>query len=143
MQEWHSCLSAYDMWIMSKRKVIVREDFIGFVPVKDKMGPGIKTAIIKGLQHAHLDLGNCRGQGYDGASEMKGHLSGCAALIFKDYRLAIYVHCASHSPNLMLSDGCKVGAIRKTIGTMKEITFIRASEKRTDRLKEQTTSVKP
>jgi hypothetical protein len=35
------------MWIMSKRKVIELEDFIGFVPVKDKMGPGIRAAIIK------------------------------------------------------------------------------------------------
>jgi hypothetical protein len=75
---------------------------------------------------------------------MKGHLSGCAALISKDYPLAIYVHCASHSLNLMLLDTCAVYAIRNTIGTMKEIiTFIRASEKRTDMLKEQITSVDP
>jgi len=44
----------------------VREDFIGFAPVKDKTGPGIKAAIIKGHQQAHLDLGNFRGQCYDG-----------------------------------------------------------------------------
>ena len=122
----------------------VREDFIGFAPVKDKTGPGIKAAIIKGLQQAHLDLGNLRGQGYDGASAMKGHLGGCAALISKDYPLAIYVHCASHSLNLVLSDACKVDAIRNTIGSMKEIiTFIRASEKRMDTLKEQVTRVEP
>jgi len=63
----------------------VREDFIGFALVKDKADPGIKAAIIKGLQQAHLDLGNLRGQGYDGASAMKGHLGGCVALISKDY----------------------------------------------------------
>jgi hypothetical protein len=44
----------------------VREDFIGFAPEKDKTGPGIKAAIIKGHQQAHLDLGNFRGQCYDG-----------------------------------------------------------------------------
>jgi hypothetical protein len=54
----------------------VREDFIGFAPVKDKTGPRIKVAIIKGLQQAHLDIGNLREQGYDGASAMKGHLGG-------------------------------------------------------------------
>jgi hypothetical protein len=54
------------MW-MSKRKVIVSEDFFGFSPVKDKTDPVIKAAIIKGLQQAQLDLGNLRGQGYDGA----------------------------------------------------------------------------
>ena len=120
----------------------VRDDFIGFAPVKDKTGPGIKAAIIKGLQLAHFDLGNLRGQGYDGASAMKGHLGGCAALISRDYPSAIYVHCASHSLNLVLSDACKVDAIRNTIGTMKEmITFIRAYEKRIDTLKEHITSV--
>ena len=122
----------------------VREDLIGFAPVKDKTGPGIKEAIIRGLQQAHLDLSNLRGQGYDGASTMKGHLSGCAALISKDYPSAIYVHCASHSLNLVLSEACKVDAIRNTIGTMKEmIAFIRTSKKRMDMLKEQITSVEP
>ena len=122
----------------------VREDFIGFAPIKDKTGPGIKAAIIKGLQQAHLDFGNLRGQGYDGASIMKGYLGGCATVISKDYPSAIYVHCASHSINLVLSDACKVDAIRHTIGKMKEmITFIRAFEKRMDMLKEQITSFEP
>ena len=78
----------------------IREDFIGFAPVKDKTGPGIKAAAIKGLQQARLDLGVLRGQGYDGASAMKGNLGGCTALISKDYPSAIYVHCASHSLNV-------------------------------------------
>jgi hypothetical protein len=123
---------------------IVGEDFIDFAPVKDKTGPGIKAAIIKGLQQARLDLGNLRGQGYDGASAMKGHLGGCVALVSKDYPSAIYVHCASHSLNLAFSDECKVDAIRNTVGTMKEIiTFIRASEKRMDTLKEHITCAEP
>ena len=122
----------------------VREDFIGFAPVKDKTGPGIKAAIIKGLQQAHLDLGNLQGQGYEGASAMTGHLGGCAVLVSKDYPLAIYVHCASHSLNLVLSDACKVDTIGNTIGMIKKmITFIQASEKHMDMLKEQLTSVEP
>jgi hypothetical protein len=36
----------------------VTEAFIGFAPVKGKTVPGIKAAIIKGLQQAHLDLGH-------------------------------------------------------------------------------------
>jgi hypothetical protein len=60
LQEWHSCLSASDMWIMSKRKVIIREDVIGFAPVKGKTGPGIKAAIINGLGQAQLNLGKLR-----------------------------------------------------------------------------------
>jgi hypothetical protein len=70
------------------------EDFIRFAPVKDKTGPGTTAAIIKRLQQAHLHLGNIRGQGYDGAKTMKGHVGGCAVLISKDYPSAVYVHCA-------------------------------------------------
>ena len=81
---------------VEKESYRVREDFIGFAPVNDKTGPGIKAAIIKGLQQTHLDLRNLRGHGYDGASAVKGYLGGCAALISKDYPLAIYVYCASH-----------------------------------------------
>jgi hypothetical protein len=33
---------------VEKEGYIFREDFIGFAPVKDKTGPGIKAAIIKG-----------------------------------------------------------------------------------------------
>jgi hypothetical protein len=58
---------------VKKEDYRVGEDFIGFAPVKDKTGPEIKAAIIKGLQQAHLDLGSLWGQGYDGASAMKGH----------------------------------------------------------------------
>jgi hypothetical protein len=75
---------------------------------------------------------------------MKGHLGGCAALISKNYPSAIYVHCASHSLNLVLSDAWKVDAIRNTIGMMKEmITFIWALEKCMDMLKEHITSIEP
>jgi hypothetical protein len=75
---------------------------------------------------------------------MKGHFGGCAALISKDYPSAIYVHCASHSLNAVLWDECKVGAIGNTNGKMKQmITFIRAFEKRMDKLKEQIASVEP
>jgi hypothetical protein len=54
-----------------KKGYIVRDDFIGFAPLKEKTGPAINAAIIKGFQQAHLDLGNHRGLGYDGSSAMK------------------------------------------------------------------------
>ena len=129
---------------VEKESYRVREDFIGFAPVKDKTDHGIKGAIIKGLQQAHFDLRNPRGYGYDGASAMKLYLGGYAALISRDYPSAIYVNCASHSLNLVRLDACKFDAIRNTIGTMKEmITFIQVSERRMDTLKEQITCVEP
>ena len=73
---------------------------------------------------------------------MKGHLGGCAAQFPRTVLRRSTFIFASHSPNSVLSDACKVDAIRNTIGTMKEIiTFVRASEKRMDTPKEQITSV--
>ncbi len=41
-----------------------------------------------------------RGQAYDGAGKMSGRVNGTAALITKDYPLALYLHCAYHNLNL-------------------------------------------
>jgi hypothetical protein len=43
----------------------------------------------------------------------------------------LYVHCASHSFNLALTDSCEIRAIRNTVGTIKEVyKFIRSSSSR-------------
>jgi len=56
-----SCCTRY-VDNVEKKGYGVRVDFIDFAPVKDKTGPRIKEAIIKGLHQTHLDLGNLRGQ---------------------------------------------------------------------------------
>ncbi|XP_042386457.1 zinc finger MYM-type protein 1-like [Zingiber officinale] len=43
-----------------------------------------------------------RGQGYDGASNMRGEFNGLQALIIKDCRSAYYVHCFAHRLQLAL-----------------------------------------
>jgi hypothetical protein len=48
---------------VEKEDYRVREDFIGFAPVKDKTGPRIKAATIKSLQQVQFDIDNLRGQG--------------------------------------------------------------------------------
>ena len=49
-----------------------------------------------------LPLSQCRGQAYDGASSMSGHLSGLAVRITKDVPTAIFVHSFAHCTNLCL-----------------------------------------
>lgn len=43
---------------------------------------------------------HCRGQAYDGAANMAGAINGCAAIIRRQYPLAIRQHCRSHVLNL-------------------------------------------
>ena len=45
---------------------------------------------------------NLRGQGYDGASNMKGELNGLQALFLKECPYAYYVHCYAHRLQLAL-----------------------------------------
>lgn len=79
---------------------IIREDFLKFVPIVDASGEGLSITIKNSCQNMMLNLTNCRGQGYDGASSMSGIFQGCATKISREYPQAPYVHCASHSFNL-------------------------------------------
>ncbi|XP_049303765.1 zinc finger MYM-type protein 1-like [Bactrocera dorsalis] len=61
------------------------------------------------------------GQGYDGAANMSGHLSGVQTRIRQLYPKARYVHCASHRLNLALSNTISLPSIRNCIGIVNEI----------------------
>ena len=63
-----------------------------------------------------LDLAYCRGQGYDGASNMSGKCIGAAKLIQNDNEKAVFVHCASHRLNLCVAKSCDIPSIRKLFG---------------------------
>ena len=60
-----------------------------------------------------LDLSKCRGQGYDGAANMRGIYSGVQARIAAIEPAAVYVHCASHNLNLILNDAVKIQEVRQ------------------------------
>ncbi|XP_075524090.1 uncharacterized protein LOC142556515 [Primulina tabacum] len=62
----------------------------------------LKNAIYSYLSHYNLDVQNIRGQGYDGASNMRGEFNGLQALILKDCKSAYYVHCFAHRLQLAL-----------------------------------------
>ncbi|GBM63244.1 hypothetical protein AVEN_52647-1 [Araneus ventricosus] len=50
----------------------IREDFLTFVPVSDVTGAGLANTVLETLSILGLDLKKMRGQGYDGASTMRG-----------------------------------------------------------------------
>jgi hypothetical protein len=47
-------------------------------------------------------MSRIRGQGYDGASNMRGEFNGLKSLILKDNNCAYYVHCFAHQLQLVL-----------------------------------------
>ncbi|CAK9299239.1 unnamed protein product [Gordionus sp. m RMFG-2023] len=98
-------------------EVQIKEDFLQFIPIQDMRGECLDVH----LKKININVNFMRGQGYDGASAMSGHLNGVQSHLIKKYPTAIYVHCASHSLNLSISDCCSIPVIRSTMGTIGKV----------------------
>ncbi|KAL6547893.1 hypothetical protein OROHE_009598 [Orobanche hederae] len=80
----------------------VLERFLGVVHVKDTTSLSLKRAIDNFFCDQKLSMSQIRGQGYDGASNMRGELNGLKALILKENSSARYVHCFAHQLQLVV-----------------------------------------
>ena len=80
----------------------VCERFLGLIHVSDTTSLSLKVAIISLLKNCHLSPTQIRGQGYDGASNMKGEIKGLKTLIMKESPCAYYIHCIAHQLQLVL-----------------------------------------
>ncbi len=110
---------------------VVYEDVIALAAVEQTDAATLTSTIKDALIRSGLQLGQCRGQAYDGASNMSGRLNGVASRIQKVQPKAHYIHCAAHSLNLCLQDcGKKCACISGALGVTTELaTLIRASPK--------------
>ncbi|XP_042415036.1 zinc finger MYM-type protein 1-like [Zingiber officinale] len=115
----------------------IQERFFGLVHVSDTAALTLKDAIYSALAHYNLDVQNIRGQGYDGASNMRGEFNGLQALIIKDCKSAYYVHCFAHRLQLALVAAAKnVTPIHQFFDRLTFIVNIVGSScKRNDELK--------
>ena len=91
---------------------ILRERFFGLVHVSDTATLTLKKSIYFLLSNHNLDIQNIRGQGYDGASNMRGEWNGLQALILKDCPYAYYIHCLAHQLQLALVAASKEVIVR-------------------------------
>ncbi|XP_019056423.1 PREDICTED: zinc finger MYM-type protein 1-like [Tarenaya hassleriana] len=81
---------------------IVKERFIELIHVKETSALSLKSAIDSLFAKYGLSLKQIRGQGYDGASNMKGEFNGLRSLISRENRAAYYVHCFAHQLQLVV-----------------------------------------
>ncbi|XP_038644232.1 zinc finger MYM-type protein 1-like, partial [Scyliorhinus canicula] len=84
--------------------ISIKEHFVNYKPVIDTTGKGLYESILDFLRASELDLHNCRGQGYDNGSNMKGKNKGVQARIMKENPQAFYMPCGCHSLNLVVGD---------------------------------------
>ncbi|XP_042413020.1 zinc finger MYM-type protein 1-like [Zingiber officinale] len=80
----------------------VIERFLAIVHVSDTSAISLKKTIDELFAKHKLSLSRLRGQGYDGASNMRGEYNGLKALILKENSSARYVHCFAHQLQLVV-----------------------------------------
>jgi hypothetical protein len=75
---------------------VLKERLIGDVHVSETTALCLKSNIDKLFTKYKLSWKQVRGQGYDGASNMRGEFNGLRALIMKENSSSYYVHCFAH-----------------------------------------------
>ena len=122
------------------KQLEAHEDFFGFYNIPDigveTIVSAVKDVLLLKLQT--LPLVNCRGQCYDGASNMLGHRTGALKRIQDLHPKAYRTHCHGHSLSLSVKDttkNCKL--LSDTMDTAKEVvTLTKFSPKRENLLGE-------
>lgn len=108
------------------------EDFLGFYHIPNIASNTISSAIKDILVRLQLSLSQCRGQCYDGASNMMGIRSGVAQQILECQPKAYPTHCHAHCLSLGVKDttkNCKI--LTDTMSNANEVVkLIKYSPKR-------------
>ena len=114
----------------------VHKDFIGLYMI-DVMCAGTIIHFIKdALVQMNLRLNKCRGQCYDGASNVSGPRSGVAKQLLDEEPCALHLHCHGHALNLAAGDAIKNCKVTKdTLDATFEVSkLVKFSPKRTAQL---------
>ncbi|XP_042396678.1 uncharacterized protein LOC121986807 [Zingiber officinale] len=108
------------------------ERFFEILSVEDTTSTNLKKSISDIFVQHNIQIHNMRGQGYDGASNMRGEWNGLQALFLRDCSYAYYVHCFAHRLQLTLVVAAKdVPSIWQFFSYLTSIVnFITSSRKR-------------
>ena len=93
--------------VKSKEGYCIKGQFIKFQNATDLKCAELAEQLISIVSKLGLRLRFCVGQGYDGASSMSGHTNGCQAKVREQAPYALYVHCSSHTLNLVLNSSSR------------------------------------
>ena len=123
----------------------IYEDPIGLVQVPKTDANTLTCALKDVLVRCILPLSQCRGQAYDDASNMSGHLRGVAARIKSKQPAALHVHCLAHCLNLCLQDAARICShVRDALELIIELVkLIKYSPKRSSLFQSLKSQVSP
>ena len=80
----------------------VLERLLGVEHVVDTTSASLKRSLDDLFVRHRLSMSRLRGQGYDGASNMRGELNGLKKLVLDENPHAFYVHCFAHQLQLVV-----------------------------------------
>ena len=132
----------------------ISERTIGTVKVGDTTSIELFNSVVEVLKRVNLQVSESRAQGYDGASNMSGHLTGLAARVKEISPLAIYVHCCNHKLNLVVQKiGLEVPDYQSVLGIMrlvynnispsnKRLHWFKKHQSEVERVRKQQLSIK-
>ena len=83
-------------------KGMVVERFLGLKHVEDTTSNALKKALLEMLATYGLTIARLRGQGYDGASNMRGQFHGLQRRVLDQNPYAFYIHCFAHQLQLVV-----------------------------------------
>ena len=101
----------------------IPEEFVGFIPVVRTSGQMLAETILSALDSFKLDIANCRGQGYDGASATSSSRCGVQGLIRERNDEAVYFHCRSHCLNMVIVPSCKDISLQTSLKNLSEVNI--------------------
>ena len=126
--EMSRCVSV--RWVSKEYEIF--EEPIGLVKLTKTDAATIFAALKDVLLRCILLVNTCRGQAYDGAAIMSGHLRGVASRFKKEEPAALYAHCFAQSLNLCLLDASRsCTSVRDSLELLMEVVkLINFSPKR-------------
>ena len=109
------------------KKVIVQESFLDSNHMSGRAtGKYIAEHIINILKKHEININNCRGQAYDGATIMSSDIKGAQSYIKKIEPKAAYAHCRNHVLNLAIANVCQNASIKRFMTSLTEAcSFLR------------------
>ena len=88
-------------------KYEISEDTLGLIELPNTKALTIYNEVKDIFIRYCLPLSQCRGQAYDGASNMSRIRNGVQAIFKREETKALYIHCLAHDLNLCLQDTSK------------------------------------
>ncbi|KAF2884279.1 hypothetical protein ILUMI_21900, partial [Ignelater luminosus] len=110
----------------------IHELFVGFYETTNTDASNLFNIVKVVILRFHLSFKECRGQCYDGASNMSGSVTGIQTRVKEVEPPAVFVHCLAHSLNLDVQDALKeLTLLRNFLNVIKDlIGFVQNSPKR-------------